>query len=113
MKTSPEDIEVLLVGGGSIITPSGLRGVAKISRPPFYSVANAVGAAMARGETSAMLLVHPFSRSVVVAGEVDTIEFLQGRTLESVLEPLKLEAIQKAIRAGANPGRSHLRYQES
>ncbi len=52
MKPSPEDIEVLLVGGGSIITPPGLRGVAKISRPPFYSVANAVGAAMARGGSS-------------------------------------------------------------
>lgn len=49
MKTSPEDIDVLLVGGGSIIAPAGIRGVANIYRPPFYSVANAVGAAMARG----------------------------------------------------------------
>ena len=62
MKTSPEDIEVLLVGGGSIITPPGLVGVARISRPPFYAVANAVGAAMARGKFDTMFLAHSFSR---------------------------------------------------
>jgi hypothetical protein len=30
MKTSPEDIDVLLVGGGSIICPSVLKGVNQI-----------------------------------------------------------------------------------
>ena len=50
MKTSPEDVTVLLVGGGSIISPDILAGVGEIVRPPFYSVANAVGAAMAKGK---------------------------------------------------------------
>ena len=49
MKTSPEDITVLLVGGGSIIAPDELEGVKEIIRPPFFGVANAVGAAMAKG----------------------------------------------------------------
>ena len=49
MKTSPEDITVLLVGGGSIISPDELVGVKEIIRPPFFGVANAVGAAMAKG----------------------------------------------------------------
>ena len=49
MKTSPEDVTVLLVGGGSIIVPDKLSGVANIIRPPFFGVANAVGAAMAKG----------------------------------------------------------------
>lgn len=49
MKTSPEDITVLLVGGGSIIVPDALAGVKEIIRPPFFGVANAVGAAMAKG----------------------------------------------------------------
>lgn len=52
MKTSPEDITVLLVGGGSIIVPDVLAGVKEIIRPPFFSVANAVGAAMAKGTQS-------------------------------------------------------------
>lgn len=50
MKTSPENVTVLLVGGGSIIAPETLSGVGEIVCPPFYSVANAVGAAMAKGE---------------------------------------------------------------
>ena len=49
MKTSPEDITVLLVGGGSIISPDTLAGVKEIIRPPYFGVANAVGAAMAKG----------------------------------------------------------------
>lgn len=50
MKTSPEDITVLLVGGGSIISPDVLAGVGEIIRPPYFGVANAVGAAMAKGK---------------------------------------------------------------
>ncbi|KAI0746875.1 DUF917-domain-containing protein [Daedaleopsis nitida] len=86
MKTSPEDITVLLVGGGSIIAPDQLAGVKEIVRPPFFSVANAVGAAMAK-----------------VAGEVDTIEILAGRDLHTVVEAIKFQALRKAVAAGADP----------
>ena len=50
MKTSPEDVTVLLVGGGGIIVPEQLSGVGRVVRPPYFSVANAVGAAMAKGK---------------------------------------------------------------
>ncbi|KAH9941324.1 hydantoinase/oxoprolinase [Epithele typhae] len=86
MKTSPEDITVLLVGGGSIISPDELAGVKEIIRPPFFGVANAVGAAMAK-----------------VAGEIDTIEILAGRDIHTVVEAIKKQAIAKAIAAGADP----------
>ncbi|TFK90339.1 hydantoinase/oxoprolinase [Polyporus arcularius HHB13444] len=86
MKTSPEDITLLLVGGGSIVAPDELVGVKEIIRPPFFGVANAVGAAMAK-----------------VAGEVDTIELLAGRDIHTVIEAIKLVAIRKAIAAGADP----------
>ncbi|KAJ3558225.1 hypothetical protein NM688_g1053 [Phlebia brevispora] len=86
MKTSPDDVTLLLVGGGSIIVPDQLSGVAKIIRPPFFSVANAVGAAMAK-----------------VAGEVDTIEILQGRPIDDVIGAIKAQAIERAIRSGADP----------
>ncbi|KAH9835241.1 hydantoinase/oxoprolinase [Rhodofomes roseus] len=86
MKTSPEDVTVLLVGGGSIVSPDHLEGVGEILRPPHYSVANAVGAAMAK-----------------VAGEIDTIELLQGRSIHDVIDNIKAQAIDKAIRAGADP----------
>lgn len=48
MKTSDADVVLLLVGGGSIIQKSELRNVKKCIRPPFYKVANAVGAAIAK-----------------------------------------------------------------
>lgn len=50
---SPEAIDVLLVGGGGIIAPDKLSGVSQIIRPPFFDVANAVGAAMAKGRLPA------------------------------------------------------------
>ena len=48
MKTSDAAVVLLLVGGGSIIQKSELRNVKKCIRPPFYKVANAVGAAIAK-----------------------------------------------------------------
>ncbi|KAJ7116355.1 hydantoinase/oxoprolinase [Mycena epipterygia] len=86
MKTSPEDCIILLVGGGSIILPSKLKGVKEVVLPPFHSVANAVGAAIAN-----------------VSGDVDTIEILQGQKLPEVLERIKKLAIEKAVAAGAEP----------
>lgn len=53
--------------------------------PPFHSVANAVGAALA-----------------TVSGEIDTIEILQGKSLEGELERIKADAIAKAIANGAD-----------
>jgi hypothetical protein len=106
MKTSPEDVTVLLVGGGSIISPDKLDGVGEIIRPPYFSVANAVGAAMAKG------LFCPINKArvahisiILVAGEIDTIEILQGRNINDVIESIKLEAIEKAVAAGANPSK--------
>ena len=61
MKTSPEDIHVLLVGGGSIICTEPLAGVAKVTSPPFYSVANAVGAAMAKGMRPSLVTDHRYN----------------------------------------------------
>ncbi|KAF5353704.1 hypothetical protein D9758_008697 [Tetrapyrgos nigripes] len=80
MKTSPEDCSLLLVGGGSIIVPPQLDGVKEII------VANAVGAAIAN-----------------VSGEIDTIEILQGKSLDDTLARIKMEAIAKAVEGGADP----------
>ena len=48
MKTSDLDVVLLLVGGGSIIQVDPLANIRKCIRPPFYKVANAVGAAIAK-----------------------------------------------------------------
>ncbi|EJD43032.1 DUF917-domain-containing protein [Auricularia subglabra TFB-10046 SS5] len=87
VKTSAEDAEVLLVGGGSVIVPDDLPGVARLVRPAHHDVANAVGAAVAR-----------------VAGEVSCVEVLGNRALADVLEPIKLRAVKAAEDLGAKKG---------
>lgn len=65
IKTSPEDIPVLLVGGGSILAPDSLVGAAKVVRPQHFGIANAIGAAISKvsaiidniGETSLELSI--------------------------------------------------------
>lgn len=42
--------------------------------------------------------------TVVVAGEVDTIEFLEGRHIHEVVEVIKKRAIDSAVQAGADKG---------
>lgn len=53
MRTSPDPLPVLLVGGGSFIAPLELDGASVVLRPPYYQVANAIGAAM--GKLSALI----------------------------------------------------------
>ncbi|CAH00191.1 uncharacterized protein KLLA0_D00528g [Kluyveromyces lactis] len=48
MKTSPDPIPVIFVGGGSFIAPDTLEGTSKVIKPPFYQVANAIGAALGK-----------------------------------------------------------------
>ena len=103
MKTSPEDCDLLLVGGGSIIAPTSLRGVGNIMLvshwivkrcysqiqvirlPKFHEVAIAVGAAIAS-----------------VSGGVDIIEILEGKDLPEVLARIKQQAIDNAVQSGAD-----------
>jgi len=62
------------------------QGVGRLIRPPFFACANAVGACVAD-----------------VAGELDTVEILQDRALEDVIEQCKAKAVERAVQAGAKP----------
>ena len=48
MRTSPEPLPVVAVGGGSILLPDELPGCGALHRPGNYAVANAIGAAIAQ-----------------------------------------------------------------
>ncbi|RSL59960.1 hypothetical protein CEP54_007019 [Fusarium duplospermum] len=85
MKLSAEDAVLVLVGGGSIVQMDEVKGVAKIIRPPHFDCANAVGAAIAK-----------------VSGQIDTIEILEGRDEQEIIQPTKQKAIEAAIEAGAD-----------
>jgi N-methylhydantoinase A/oxoprolinase/acetone carboxylase beta subunit len=84
IKTSPDPMLVLLVGGGAVIAPESLTGASELKLPPYHDVANAVGAAISK-----------------VGGVVDMIQDVSGQTLEQAEQKAKDVAIQRAIDAGA------------
>lgn len=85
MKTSPEDLPVLLVGGGAVIAPDALKGASKVLKPRWSEVANAIGAAMAG-----------------VSAVIDTVKSTEGRTTARLLEEISAEAVEKTVAAGAS-----------
>jgi N-methylhydantoinase A/oxoprolinase/acetone carboxylase beta subunit len=86
MKTSADDIPVILVGGGSFLVPRNLKGASRVIVPEHAAVANAVGAAVA-----------------MVGGEVDRIISYEGGDRDGALRELEREAFADAVAAGADP----------
>jgi len=84
MKPDARDIPLIAVGGGSMLVPDRVPGFSEVVRTENFSVANAVGAAIAQ-----------------VAGEVDQI--YTGLSRDELLAQAKAVATQRAIDAGANP----------
>ena len=84
MKTSPEDLPVLLVGGGAVLAPEDLKGASKVLKPKWSGVANAIGAAIAR-----------------VSAVIDTVESTESKTTKVLLEEISLRVIEKAVEGGA------------
>ena len=87
MRTSPDPLPVVLVGGGSVVLPDTLPGLPDVRRPAHADVANAIGAAIAK-----------------VGGELDRVVPIADGTRERVLADVKAEAVAQAEAAGARPG---------
>ncbi|KAJ9148462.1 DUF917-domain-containing protein [Pleurostoma richardsiae] len=86
MKTSPEDLPVLLVGGGAVIAPDELKGASKVLKPRWSEVANAIGAAIAR-----------------VSAVVDTVKSTEAKSPAALLKEICRDAIERTVVAGADP----------
>ncbi len=85
MKTSATAVPVIVVGGGSILVTGEIEGASEILKPENFSVANAIGAAIAQ-----------------VGGECDKIFSLAELSREEALEQAKQEASDRAVNAGAS-----------
>ena len=86
MRTSPEPLPVVAVGGGSILMPDELVGCGAVHRPENFAVANAIGAAIAQ-----------------VGGEVDRVYAIAPGRRDEVLDEARQEAVDRAVAAGADP----------
>ena len=87
MRTSPEPIPVVVVGGGSILLGEELPMFGPLHRPEHYAVANAIGSSIAQ-----------------VGGEIDKVYAVSAGTREQTIAEVRAEVVDKAIAAGATPG---------
>lgn len=67
MKLNPDPVDVILVGGGSILLRSEdlkrIQGAGQVIRPDYYAIANAIGAAIAQVSLTLIttsILLQPF-----------------------------------------------------
>lgn len=85
MRTSPEPLPVVTVGGGSSLLPEQLPGLTASHRPENYAVANAIGAAIAQ-----------------IGGEVDQVFAIEAGRREAVIDEARQLAVDRAVAAGAS-----------
>lgn len=86
MKTSSDPLPLIVVGGGGVLLEDDLMCASVVIRPEHFSVANAVGAAIAQ-----------------IGGETDRIFSIAEGGRSAALEQAKGEASRLAIEAGADP----------
>ncbi|HJG78830.1 MAG TPA: hydantoinase/oxoprolinase family protein [Brevibacterium senegalense] len=86
MRTSPDPIPVVVVGGGSILLPDTLPLFGQVTRPENYAVANAIGASIAQ-----------------VGGEIDKVYAFSAGEREAKIAEVRAEAVDLAVAAGAKP----------
>lgn len=84
MKVSNDDIDVILVGGGSIILPDSMQGAASVIKPEHFGCANAIGSAISK-----------------VSGTYEKLIDYNEVPREEALEHAKQEAVEMAVEAGA------------
>ncbi|CUM68153.1 uncharacterized protein PRCAT00005870001 [Priceomyces carsonii] len=85
MRTSPDPLPVVLVGGGSFIAPECLEGASTVIRPKFYQIANAIGAALPKLSYESVKF-SPISLSA---------------ERDAAIESLKEETVDKLVAKGA------------
>jgi len=84
MKTSSEDVSLVLVGGGGIIVPEKIRGVSTIVKSEYGGVANAIGASIAQ-----------------ISGQYEQIYIYSKEPREESLKDAQNKAVKQAVLAGA------------
>lgn len=85
IKTSDDNIPVILVGGGSAILDDHIQGASRVIRPKHFEVANAIGVAIGK-----------------IGSNVEKIASTQNSTRSDIFENLVNIAKKQAVLAGAS-----------
>ena len=86
MKISNDAIDVVLVGGGSIIVPKELAGARQVAKPDYFGIANAIGSAISK-----------------VSGTYEKLISYDEIPRDEALKNARAEASNLAVEAGAIP----------
>ena len=86
MKTSADPVPVVVVGGGGVLVRDGLAGASETIRPDHFSVASAIGAAIAQ-----------------VGAETDRVYSMASMTRDEAMAEARNVTAQRAVDAGADP----------
>jgi len=104
MKTEAGNVEIILVGGGSIIIPNELEGVSKIIVDEDGSVANAIGASISQisGEFEQLYVYDeiPRDKSITDATEKARNHATEAGAIASTLDVVDIEEIPLAYAEG-------------
>lgn len=84
MKLSSDDVDVVLVGGGAVILPEHLKGAARVLKPSYSPVANAIGCAISK-----------------VSGTYEKLINYDEIPRDKALDMAKKEAVRMAVSSGA------------
>ena len=85
MKTSADPVPVVVVGGGGVLVRDGLAGASETIRPDHFSVASAIGAAIAQ-----------------VGAETDRVYSMASMTRDEAMTEARSVTAQRAVDAGAD-----------
>jgi len=85
MKTSADPVPVVIVGGGGVLVRDGLAGASETIRPDHFSVASAIGAAIAQ-----------------VGAETDRVYSMASMTRDEAMTEARSVTAQCAVDAGAD-----------
>ncbi|MEB3860347.1 MAG: hydantoinase/oxoprolinase family protein [Desulfurococcales archaeon] len=95
IKTKPEPLPVILVGGGSAMLPRKLKGASEVIRPEGAQSANAIGAATA-----------------LIGATVEKTYSYEQVERSKALDDAKSEAKKRAIESGADPSTVEIAFVE-
>lgn len=84
MKVSNSEVDVILVGGGSIVLPEKLAGAKSVIKPEYFGTANAIGSAISK-----------------VSGTYEKLIDYDKLPRDEALAQAKREAVEMAVEAGA------------